>query len=158
MFNEEIVRQSAERLGNETGIDRCLLTSYPQKVADLMAVRDAFLVEHPVKSTLWGCTGVELIRAERYRQQDKEGWTPEHDDQHINGELRDAAIAYAMVCNDEGAGECAAQDIFPGDWGEGGWWKPSDDPIRNLVKAGALIAAEIDRLQRQRAADEESAA
>ena len=30
------------------------------------------------------------------------------------------------------------------------WWKPSDeDPIRNLVKAGALIAAEIDRLQRR---------
>jgi hypothetical protein len=28
------------------------------------------------------------------------------------------------------------------------WWKPSPDPIRNLVKAGALIAAEIDRLQR----------
>jgi hypothetical protein len=27
------------------------------------------------------------------------------------------------------------------------WWKPSDDPIKNLVKAGALIAAEIDRLQ-----------
>ena len=27
------------------------------------------------------------------------------------------------------------------------WWKPSDDPIRNLVKAGALLAAEIDRLQ-----------
>jgi hypothetical protein len=26
-------------------------------------------------------------------------------------------------------------------------WKPSPDPIRNLVKAGALIAAEIDRLQ-----------
>lgn len=28
------------------------------------------------------------------------------------------------------------------------WWKPSEDPVRNLVKAGALIAAEIDRLQR----------
>jgi hypothetical protein len=27
------------------------------------------------------------------------------------------------------------------------WWKPSDDPVKNLVKAGALIAAEIDRLQ-----------
>lgn len=27
------------------------------------------------------------------------------------------------------------------------WWKPSDDPIKNLVKSGALIAAEIDRLQ-----------
>ena len=29
------------------------------------------------------------------------------------------------------------------------WWKPSIDPVRNLAKAGALIAAEIDRLQRQ---------
>lgn len=28
------------------------------------------------------------------------------------------------------------------------WWKPSDDPIRNLVKVSALIAAEIDRLKR----------
>jgi hypothetical protein len=26
------------------------------------------------------------------------------------------------------------------------WWKPKDR-IRNLVRAGALIAAEIDRLQ-----------
>jgi len=30
------------------------------------------------------------------------------------------------------------------------WWKPAQDPIRNLVKAGALIAAEIDHLQRNR--------
>lgn len=29
------------------------------------------------------------------------------------------------------------------------WWKPSSDPIKDLVKAGALIAAEIDRLQNQ---------
>jgi hypothetical protein len=34
------------------------------------------------------------------------------------------------------------------------WWKPSDDPIRNLAKAGALIAAEIDRLQRKAEADQ----
>jgi hypothetical protein len=33
---------------------------------------------------------------------------------------------------------------FPWDYK---WWKPSKDPIKNLVKAGALIAAEIDRLQ-----------
>ena len=32
-----------------------------------------------------------------------------------------------------------------------GWWKPGTDPIRNLEKAGALIAAEIDRLLRKRA-------
>jgi hypothetical protein len=30
------------------------------------------------------------------------------------------------------------------------WWKPSTDPIRNLERAGALIAAEIDRLERAR--------
>jgi len=86
-------------------------------------------------------TGVERIAAERQRQIEKEGWTPEHDAEHIEGELRDAAIAYAQVC-DPRAGECA-QDVFP--WDDS-WWKPSDDPIPNLVKAGALIAAEIDRL------------
>ena len=37
---------------------------------------------------------------------------------------------------------------WPSSWNTS-WWKPSADPIRNLVKAGALIAAEIDRLQRQ---------
>ncbi len=36
---------------------------------------------------------------------------------------------------------------WPEDW-EAEAWKPSADPVRNLVKAGALIAAEIDRLQR----------
>lgn len=40
-------------------------------------------------------------------------------------------------------------DEAPNDWPwDRSWWKPSPDPIRNLVKAGALIAAEIDRLQR----------
>jgi hypothetical protein len=39
-------------------------------------------------------------------------------------------------------------DKAPSDWPwEKSWWKPSADPIRNLVKAGALIAAEIDRLR-----------
>lgn len=90
-----------------------------------------------------GESGAEQIAAERYRQIEQEGWTPEHDAGHFNGELRDAAIAYAMVCDDR-AGENAV-DIFP--WARN-WWKPRSDPIRNLVKAGALIAAEIDRLQR----------
>ena len=38
------------------------------------------------------------------------------------------------------------------DWPWGSeYWKPSEDPVRNLVKAGALIAAEIDRLNRAKA-------
>lgn len=88
-------------------------------------------------------SGVELITQERERQISQEGWTPEHDDQHTNGELRDAGIAYAIACDFRVAD--SARCYWP--W-ENAWWKPSEDHIRNLVKAGALIAAEIDRLQR----------
>lgn len=38
--------------------------------------------------------GSELIATERQRQIEAEGWTPEHDDEHINGELADAAAIY----------------------------------------------------------------
>lgn len=97
-------------------------------------------------------TGAERIAAERQRQVEAEGWTEEHDDSHRAGTLVNAALSY---------GEVAAEQLdphFPGenrpwetrtDWPwDDEWWKPSDDPIRNLEKAGALIAAEIDRLQR----------
>ena len=86
-------------------------------------------------------TGAEQIAAERQRQIEQEGWTPEHDDEHGFGELLAAARNYMSA---------VAADQAPGmDWPwHGSWWKPSDDPVRNLVKAGALIAAEIDRQQR----------
>lgn len=89
-------------------------------------------------------SGAMQIATERGRQITAEGWSAEHDDRHINGELRDAAIAYAMICDDRAPFDLAS--VWP--W-EMKWWKPSDDPVRNLVKAGALIAAEIDRLQRK---------
>ena len=101
--------------------------------------------------------GAELIAAERQRQIDAEGWTPEHDDDHANAELSAAAAEYLRVAHMAvryGDPPNAWPDPVP--YGRGGrwpwhpdWWKPSDDPIRNLVKAGALIAAEIDRLQRE---------
>ena len=81
--------------------------------------------------------GAELIAAERLRHTEVEGWTPEHDDEHTDGELASAAAAYIFPDGHD--------HFWP--WDES-WWKPSDDPIRNLAKAGALIAAEIDRLQR----------
>ena len=88
-------------------------------------------------------TGVDMIAAERLRQVVVEGWTAEHDDQHGAGELVSAAECYLI----NGHVHMPAES-WPWD---GSWWKPSDDPIRNLVKAGALIAAEIDRLQRVKA-------
>lgn len=88
--------------------------------------------------------GIELIAAERQRQIEQEGWTPEHDAEHGKGELAEAAACYAMP---ERARQTGVSDLlWP--WDEK-WWKPTpNDRIRELVKAGALIAAEIDRLQR----------
>ena len=82
-------------------------------------------------------TGIELITVEQQRQIDKEGWTPEHDDEHGDCQMAIAAACYAdHNSNDE-----------PFEWPDGWPWKPTT-PIRNLEKAGALIAAEIDRLLR----------
>lgn len=78
---------------------------------------------------------IELIAVERQRQIDVEGWTPEHDDEHTDGAIAHAAAAYAM----------SSLDLWP--W-EARWWKPSADRVRDLVKAGALIAAEIERIRR----------
>lgn len=102
-------------------------------------------------------TGADLIAAERQRQMEAEGWTPEHDDIHDAGELAHAAICYAMSpYSDE---RIAGRDrdfrsqpgtLVPADWPwDDEWWKPTPkDRIRELTKAGALIAAEIDRLRR----------
>lgn len=87
--------------------------------------------------------GIERIAAERERQVTAEGWTPAHDDAHRLHELLDAARCYInQVIVDEPANP---RPFWP--WALKGW-KPSADPIRNLEKAGALIAAEIDRLLR----------
>lgn len=87
--------------------------------------------------------GARLIAEERGRQTTVEGWTAEHDNQHTGGELALAAVAYASP----NAFGMYAHPPAMWPWGRG-WWKPSDDRVRDLVKAGALIAAEIDRLIR----------
>jgi hypothetical protein len=95
-------------------------------------------------------TGAERITKERQRHFEVEGWTPNHDDQHACGEMSQAASCYAMIAN----AQCRWQDhqidmSVPAIWPwETEWWKPKDNPIRNLEIAGSLLAAEIDRLQR----------
>jgi hypothetical protein len=94
--------------------------------------------------------GVWMIGAERSRQLSVEGWTPEHDTEHTTGELTRAARCYAdaaltaVIRPDASEYHRLVHHEWP--WHQESW-KPSNDPIRNLVKAGALIAAEIDRLQ-----------
>lgn len=93
-------------------------------------------------------SGVQLITDERKRQVEKEGWTEQHDYQHDSGELAIAAACYAMPHIDRKYKKHPSNYVpkkWPWEWD---WWKPTPkDRIRELVKAGALIAAEIDRLQ-----------
>lgn len=93
-------------------------------------------------------SGIDLIAAERARQIGVEGWTPEHDDAHVAGEIAYAAECYvrAAIEVENGLRPLSRPPNWP--W-EPAAWKPSErDPVRNLTKAGALIAAEIDRLER----------
>lgn len=83
------------------------------------------------------------VTTERRRQIDVEGWTPRHDDEHDDRSLAAAAACYANP------GALRVPPQWPWDHR---WWKPSD-PRRMLVKAGALILAEIERLDRAAAAE-----
>lgn len=98
--------------------------------------------------------GADLIAAERQRQITKEGYNALHDAGHERGELIAAAMCYASVpllrlAYKPDAAEAEITEVMATRWPwEEEWWKPDSDAVRNLVKAGALIAAEIDRLQR----------
>lgn len=98
--------------------------------------------------------GIHLISTERERQKWDEGWTPEHDDEHDGGEMAAAAACYARHAV---TGTWQDADGYrsappPADWPWAAeWWKPKN-PQRDLIRAGALIAAEIDRIDRSRVA------
>ena len=84
---------------------------------------------------------VQSVISERQRQRAIEGWTSEHDDAYQNSELADAAACYAINAHNQGFSTPAHWPWDPE------WWKQSG-PRRDLVKAGALILAEIERIDR----------
>jgi hypothetical protein len=105
-------------------------------------------------------TGIELIAAERQRQIDVERYRAYNDDKQTSGELAIAAACYAVHdINDHGAhfevlrlyghgdpreGEC--EDAWP--WGADFDKREEHSPLRKRIIAGALMAAEIDRMLR----------
>lgn len=93
-------------------------------------------------------TVIEEIAAERKRQIEVEGWTPEHDDRRGDGSLARAAAAYAHASTKihphQARQSTVISKLWPFDWL---WFKPKNSR-RNLVIAGALIVAEIERLDR----------
>ncbi|HGM6533803.1 TPA: hypothetical protein ACKP6L_002695 [Pseudomonas aeruginosa] len=113
-----------------------------------MAVADAGQCKAPeisLAELLAAAPGKEVpqawldVQAERRRQITAEGWTPEHDDLYCAAELPRAAAAYILN---------GANDEAPAIWPfSAKWWKPRD-ARSNYVRAGALILAEIERLDR----------
>jgi hypothetical protein len=85
--------------------------------------------------------GAHDVLMERKRQIVAEGWTPAHDDQHSTGEIALAAACYALH---RAPVLFTATDYWPWD---PSWWKPRSRR-RDLVRAAALLIAEIDRLDR----------
>lgn len=80
---------------------------------------------------------LELIKNERLRQKTEEGWTEEHDNQYVKGELHEAAMVYM---NTDADGKVSNVGFNRWPWAEE-WFKPTTI-LRNLEKAGALLMAE----------------
>ena len=104
-------------------------------------------------------TVIDEIAVERRRQVEVEGWTAQHDDTHSCGEMTRAAALYAMPeswremiggysikTGDPGVKRYIHRQPRNWPW-EPSSWKPTTRR-RDLIKAAALIVAEIERLDR----------
>ncbi|ELQ6229656.1 ead/Ea22-like family protein [Cronobacter dublinensis] len=86
------------------------------------------------------------VLAERQRQVTQEGWTPANDDDHTDGSLAAAAGSYALHAAASAWG--GVSYALPASWPWSvTWWKPKN-PRADLVRAAALIIAEIERIDR----------
>jgi hypothetical protein len=98
---------------------------------------------HAPPPIAWASDALRDVAAERRRQIDVEGWTPEHDDEHKGGEMACAAAAYAVHSSVPKKSRAL--------WGWTGWaanWFKPKDTRHNLIRAAALLLAEIERLDR----------
>lgn len=118
---------------------RRMVADYRQRIAEL-------------ESRTVSDSAADLL-AERQRQVTAEGWSSKHDDQYKNTELAFAASCYAFHAaaaswDLEDDGIPYDSHPVPKQWPwDPSWWKPTD-ARRDLVKAGALILAEIERIDR----------
>lgn len=114
--------------------------------ADIQRAEERYL-------NLGATEGVSRIASERKRQIERHGYSAEHDHLHSKEEFYNAAGCYWHAYNLAVDGftemDCMPFDKHPAfTWWPFDWdsFKPSfDNPIRNLEKAGALMAALIDR-------------
>jgi hypothetical protein len=147
----------ADLLGRKlTWAETIEITAMTTNMPDTEKAQLLALGDHSEDDLKMGKAHADVL-AERRRQVEAEGWTPGHDDEHDAGELASAASAYALFAADE----LHPQSQGDGDYGRSppdmwpfhrSWWKP-DDERRALIKAGALILAEIERIDRAKLAE-----
>ncbi len=90
--------------------------------------------------------GIDLIVAERQRQIEQEGFTDDHDLQHTDGSLGQAAAFYAYP-PDRLISKVVESYAWPKTWDARWMKKDLKSRKRQLAVAGALCAAEIDRIE-----------
>lgn len=88
--------------------------------------------------------GIDAIATERHRQVTEEGWSAEHDAQHDGGQMTIAAACYAVHGTDAKVVSPHSDDGWP--WSSELDKRSKHDRVKQLAIAGALIAAEIDRV------------
>lgn len=95
----------------------------------------------------------QLMAEERERQISEEGWSPEHDDEHVNGELANVAACFSATNelylyskHSDGLHNMTACHLYP--WEDKYYKKASKNRKQQLIVAGALIIAELERLER----------
>lgn len=121
--------------------------------SDLVEQEIVFALTHPAPPLAVTHAARDVL-AERRRQIEAEGWTPEHDDKHDKAEIARAAASYVLQYVSSQtwfALSSQARGVIGWLWPwDAEWFKPSGGR-RDLVKAAALLLAEIERLDRKEA-------
>lgn len=136
---EALIRQSLATMDSEpvAYIDKQWMLVYyvPPMSLGLKIGDNLYRQGQPARDS---CAIADII-AERQRQQSVEGFSREQDDTYVGCQLAAAAICYIEPME--------AMSYWPADWHDDSF-KPTNER-RNLVKAAALIIAEIERIDRK---------
>lgn len=90
--------------------------------------------------------GIDFLAVERREQLREHRFDAKRDARYVKGELAQASACYAIHAALQAEQNKLTPCFIPKQWPwSSEWWKPSDSPIHNLAKSGALAAAEIDR-------------
>ena len=134
-----LIRQSLVKMDSEpvAFVDKCWTLVYYQPPMNLgIKIGDNLYRQEPPSRD--SCAIADVI-AERQRQQSVKGFSTEQDDTYVGCQLAAAAICYIEPME--------AMSYWPADWHDDSF-KPTNER-RNLVKAAALIIAEIERIDRK---------